>query len=94
MRPKTRCCVDADTCIRKVVKERVSRKPWLSIFGSGPNGSELNGAEPNGECPKARLPMLAAMYLGDDRFRPFYDRFGEGTAALMHDGLLAYAASD
>lgn len=48
----------------------------------------------NGECPRARLPMLAAMYLTDDRFRQFYDRFGEGTAALMHDGLLAYAAND
>ncbi|WP_372871491.1 MerR family transcriptional regulator [Shewanella sp.] len=48
----------------------------------------------NGECPRAQLPMLAAMYLADDRFRPFYDRFGEGSAALMHDGLLAYAASD
>ncbi|QSX40086.1 MerR family transcriptional regulator [Shewanella cyperi] len=46
----------------------------------------------HGDCPAARLPMLGEMYVADERFRHFYDRFASGTAELMRDGLVHYAA--
>jgi len=46
----------------------------------------------HGDCPAARLPMLGEMYVQDERFRHFYDRFAPGTAELMCAGLALYAA--
>ncbi len=43
-------------------------------------------------CPLARLPMLGDMYVHDERFKAFYDRFGVGTAELVRDALVIYAA--
>ena len=45
-----------------------------------------------GACPPERLLQLATLYLQDERFKMYYNRFGEGTAELMHDGLHLYVA--
>lgn len=45
-----------------------------------------------GACPPERLLQLATLYLKDERFKMYYNRFGEGTAELMHDGLNVYVA--
>ena len=49
----------------------------------------LNAFSP---CPVARLPMLGEMYVHDERFKAFYDRFGVGTAEFVRDALVIYAA--
>lgn len=49
----------------------------------------LNAFSP---CPAARLPMLGEMYVHDERFKAFYDRFGVSTAEFVRDALVVYAA--
>lgn len=46
-----------------------------------------------GACPAERLLQLASLYVQDERFNNYYNRFGAGTAELMHDGLRLYAAT-
>lgn len=50
--------------------------------------SWLNAFSP---CPAARLPMLGEMYVHDERFKAYYDRFGVGTAEFVRDALVIYA---
>lgn len=40
-------------------------------------------------CSDEILKSLAEMYVGDERFAATLDAFGEGTAQLMHDAILA-----